>query len=210
MVSLKSRALVTYRQYTLTTRQTFIRCSEFWFKNRTRKQFMEAVLYEMLDLYLTLRAEEEISDNLNIYLLEAATTYLNRCFGTNLAINNNNSKQKNVDESDVERILESVANDRKMSTKKARMEGLKVTPEIRVLSKKLKGNSREFKCVKKCGVACYCPPQMKFREHFFGANIYAIYTVEENKVKCILCQEEMPKGTMDTHLDNNCPIFRPF
>lgn len=41
---LKSRAVIAYEQTTYSTKHTYIRCSKSWFKNRNRKQFVEAVL----------------------------------------------------------------------------------------------------------------------------------------------------------------------
>lgn len=41
---LKSQAAISYEQRTFATKQTYIRFSKAWFKNRTRKNFVEAVL----------------------------------------------------------------------------------------------------------------------------------------------------------------------
>lgn len=41
---LKSRAVIAYERSTYSTKQTYIRCSKTWFKNRNRKQFVEAIL----------------------------------------------------------------------------------------------------------------------------------------------------------------------
>lgn len=41
---LKSRAAVSYEQRSYAVKQTYIRFSKAWFKNRTRKNFVEAVL----------------------------------------------------------------------------------------------------------------------------------------------------------------------
>lgn len=41
---LRSRAVIAYEQTTYSTKQTYIRCSKTWFKNRNRQHFVEAVL----------------------------------------------------------------------------------------------------------------------------------------------------------------------
>lgn len=41
---LKSRGVIAYEQTTYSTKQTFIRCSKAWFKNRNRQHFVEALL----------------------------------------------------------------------------------------------------------------------------------------------------------------------
>lgn len=41
---MKSRAAVSYEQRTYSNKQIYIRFSKVWFGNRTRKQFVEAVL----------------------------------------------------------------------------------------------------------------------------------------------------------------------
>lgn len=39
-----SHAIVTYEVRTMSTRQTYIRCSKTLFRNRSRQQFVEAIL----------------------------------------------------------------------------------------------------------------------------------------------------------------------
>lgn len=41
---LKSRACISYEQITYSTKQTYLRCSKAWFKNRNRQHFVEAIL----------------------------------------------------------------------------------------------------------------------------------------------------------------------
>lgn len=158
----------------------------------------------MLDLFLRMNTDRE-DDNLKVYLLDCAFNYLNKRFGTSLIINNNYTKH-NADHSDVKEILDTIAKERKRSSKKALIEGFKNTPNMRVLTKKLSGNSDQFKCTKGC-TTCYCEPQMVFRKCFYGANIYAAFTVDE--VKCLLCEKEIGQRSLNAHLDNDCNLFKP-
>lgn len=164
--------------------------------------------YEMLDLFSNMNSTYRDDDNLKIYLLECAFSYLNRRFGTTLSINNNYATSHNNDASDVQQILDSIANERKRSGKKALIDGFKSTPHMRILTRKLVGSSDQFKCTKNCMI-CYCQPQMVFRKRFYGANIYAINSISDDEVKCLLCEKEMKQDTLDTHLDNGCIVFKP-
>lgn len=164
----------------------------------------------MLDLYLSVNTSvlpiRKKNDGLNMYLLECAFRYLNQRFGTDLKINKNYTKDAN--HSDVDQILDSIASQRKISKKKASIDGFKASASMEILTKKLVGNSKDYKCTKDCIGVCYCGPQALFRHRFYGANIYAIFTSNEN-VKCLLCEKEMKPETMDAHLDNNCFVFQP-
>lgn len=52
--SLKSRAAVTYEQRTHAAKQTYMRFSKAWFKNRTRKNFVEAILVRIFGILMVL------------------------------------------------------------------------------------------------------------------------------------------------------------
>lgn len=164
----------------------------------------------MLDLYLSVNTSvtpvEKKVDGLHIHLLECAFAYLKGRFGISLTINNN--YDLGADDSDVKEILATLAVARKISKKRALIEGFKATPKMKILTRKLVGDSSDFKCKKNCGITCYCGPQQMFRHRFFGANIYAIFS-DGDYVKCILCEKELEPSTIDAHLDNDCYVFKP-
>lgn len=164
----------------------------------------------MLDLYLSVNTSvmsvEKKIDGLHIHLLECAFAYLKVRFGISLTINNN--YDMDADDSDVREILASLAVTRKISEKKALIEGFKATPKMKILTRKLVGDSSNFKCRQNCGIICCCVPQQMFRHRFFGANIYAICS-DGDHVKCILCEKKMKPHTIDAHLENDCYVFKP-
>lgn len=49
---LECRAAVTYKITSYASTQTFIRCSKLWFKHRTRKQLVEAILVSLLNVVI--------------------------------------------------------------------------------------------------------------------------------------------------------------
>lgn len=155
---------------------------------------------------LTVNSEEN-NDDLHVYLLEAAFSYFNQCFKTSLRVNYN-YKGHDSGDSEVEKILNAVALERKITSKKVSMAIFKFTPDMKVLTKRHLGNSRELKCPPEHGAICYCGPQRMFRHRFFGSNIYAIFAVKE-KVKCFLCDEEIEAATLHAHFQNDCYIFNP-
>ncbi|XP_055317136.1 uncharacterized protein LOC129576301 [Sitodiplosis mosellana] len=203
--TLKSRAAVTYQQNTFANKQVYIRCSKPYLKDYRRKQFMEVILYEMLCLYMNISTVDKMPDGLQMHLLKGAIDYLNHCFETDLKINNNYGKDNNT--SDVKEILNYVAAERRVGDKKPLIDGFKATPGMQILTRKLFGNSEDFECKQNCGL-CYCEPAIKFRQHFNGVNIYAIYPVRED-VKCLLCEKEVARGSMEDHLDCDCFVFKP-
>lgn len=158
----------------------------------------------MTDLLLSVNAEEK-NDDLHVCMFEYAINYFNNHFGTNLRINFN-YKGQNSGDAEVQQILDVVAGQRRMSCKKATMEGFKAEPVMRILTRRLTGNSRGIKCTH--GAIWYCESQMIFRQRFYGSNIYAIFAVED-PVKCFLCEQEMKKGTLNAHFENDCGIFNP-
>lgn len=153
----------------------------------------------MLDLWLS-SGSEGMNDDMHVYLLEAAIKYFNSRFGTNLKVNYN-YQQHDLRDADVERILDVIAVERKISSKKASMACFKV------INKRHLGSIRELKCPPEHGLVCHCPPQRMFRDRFYGANIYAIFAVED-KVKCFLCDKERDCGNLNAHFQNEC-IFNP-
>lgn len=164
--------------------------------------------YEAIDLYLSLNAEEN-DDDMHVYLLEAAISYLNQHFKTNLRVNYNYRAQECLDDAaEIEKVLDRTARERTVSSQKASMAAFKMAPIMKVLTHRHHGNSRELKCPKEHGPICYCPPQLVFRARFFGSNIYAIFTVPE-KVKCFLCDKEIEAGTFGAHFEKHCQIFNP-
>lgn len=148
---------------------------------------------------------EKLPDGLQMHLLKGAIDYLNHCFETSLKINNNYAKDNN--NSDVKGILNYVAAERRIGDKKPLIDGFKATPGMQILTRKLFGKSEDFECKQNCGL-CYCEPAIKFRQRFLGSNIYAIYPIRED-VKCILCEKEVARGSMEKHLDDDCFVFKP-
>lgn len=164
--------------------------------------------YEAIDLYLSINAKET-NDDMHVYLLEAAFVYFNERFKTNLKVNYNYKAQECSDDAaEIDKILSKLAIERTTSSKKAAMSNFKIRSIMKVLNNRHHGNSGKLKCPKEHGPICYCPPQLEFRARFFGSNIYAIFATEE-KVKCILCNEEIGSGPLNTHFQNNCEIFNP-
>lgn len=163
----------------------------------------------MLDLYLSVNTSvlpiEKKNDGLHSYLLECAFRYLNERFGTDLKINQN--YDQNTNDADVKEILNSLATQRKISEKKALIDGFKALPTMKIMNKKLSINRKNIKCQNNCNLMCHCGPQTHFRQRFYGANIYAIFHINE-EVKCILCEKEMKPDEMNAHLDNDCFIFK--
>lgn len=49
---LKTRAAISYEQRTIAAKQTYICFSKSWFKNRSRKDFVEAVLVRLIPTQL--------------------------------------------------------------------------------------------------------------------------------------------------------------
>lgn len=79
---------------------------------------------------------------------------------------------------------------------------------MKILTKKLtKGKSDDYKCKPNCAHGCYCKPNV-YRQCFLSSNIMAIYAVKDD-TKCLLCETEVPRGTMKEHLDCDCPVFEP-
>lgn len=159
----------------------------------------------MLCLYMNVSSSEKIEDGLQMHLLKGAIEYLNHCFETNLKINNNYTNNNN--NTDVKEILNTLAAERKVTEKKPLIDGFKATPGMQILTRKLFGNSQDYECKRNCGL-CYCEPMLKFRQRFLGANIYAIYPVSDD-VKCLLCEKEVTRGTMEDHFDYDCSVFKP-
>ncbi|XP_031632713.1 uncharacterized protein LOC116346675 [Contarinia nasturtii] len=200
--TLKSRAAFLYEQVTFTKRQLYMRCSKIWMKNYTRKQFIEVILYEMLDLYLRKTASQK-NTVLHVHLLQGAFRYLNRRFGMDLKINNNfNNKDPN--NADIREILKNTSAVRRNSLKKPLIAGFKVAPYMKFENTQLVINSnlhdknmhlddREL--------------QALFWTRFKGANIYAIFHDSDN-MSCLLCQKEIGLGTLEAHLDSDCYVFK--
>lgn len=146
---------------------------------------------------------------MHVFLLEAAFSYLNETFKSNLKVNYNYRAQQLADEvTEVDAILRALAVERTItSTKTSHFRKL---PAMKVLTTRRTGNSRELKCPPEHGIVCYCGSQMEFRRRFFGANIYAIFAIEE-QVKCLACNEEFDRSTFELrdHFQNVCETFNP-
>lgn len=160
----------------------------------------------MTDLLLSVNSDEN-DDDIHVFLLEAAFSYFNNKFKTNLRVNYN-YKDNDSSDGEVEKILNSVARERKISSKKASYVHFRKPPVMKVLTKKHFGRSQGVKCPPEHGVICYCPSQLKFRERFQGSNIYAIYTIEK-EVKCFLCDEKVDGAKLQAHFQKECYIFNP-
>lgn len=142
---------------------------------------------------------------MHVYLLEAAISYFNKGFKTNLKVNYNYNYKPHDDAAEIDKIMGVLAVERGISSKKASMPTFKMPPTMKVLTNRQHGNSQKLKCPKEHGLTCFRPP---FRARFFGSNIYAIFTVKE-KVKCFVCDKEIDFGTLDAHFQNNCRVFNP-
>ena len=71
------------------------------------------------------------------------------------------------------------------------------------------GNKEAVKCDQNCGSFCYgngCRAAAALRHRYFGANIYFIYEVDEPK--CFLCDEEITRGGLNNHFDQDCQVFK--
>lgn len=147
---------------------------------------------------------------MHVYLLEAANNYFNHAFKTDLKVNYNYKAQESSgDAAEIGKILDALATERTISSKKALMPAFKMTPIMKVLTNRHHGNSRKLKCPEEHGPICHsCPAQLAFRARFYGSNIYAIFAVEET-VKCFLCDKEIELGTLNVHFQNDCKIFNP-
>ncbi|XP_055313051.1 uncharacterized protein LOC129574707 [Sitodiplosis mosellana] len=209
---LKSRAAVTYEKTSYSSKQIFIRCSKLWFKHRTRKQLVEAILYEMIQLYIDINdyyGEKKENPDLDVYLLAAAIEYFNRRFKTNLILNNNHKRDADND-SDVTEMLASIAKDSKISQKIPTYDSYKMASDIQVLTNKVIGNKDAVKCGQSCGGFCYtsgCSSAVALRHRYIGSNIYFIF--ELDGPKCFLCDEEITQGGLNNHFDQICPVFKP-
>ncbi|XP_037033436.1 uncharacterized protein LOC119072352 [Bradysia coprophila] len=209
--TLSSRAIIAYEQSTYATRQTYIRCSKAWFRNRNRQQFVEAILYELIHLYVKKRgaeAGEETSPDLMAYVIYGGLDYFNVKYEMNLVLNQNH-KSGNVDDTEVVReTLKSTLRERKASTGK--IPQFTLGPEAKLLSRRITGNKNAVKCDADngCGGFCYgsgCPAAAALRQRYLGSNIYFLFTVER-PLECFLC-ENKGKGTLNAHFNKDCKAF---
>lgn len=190
---LRSRAVIAYEQITSSTKQTFIRCSKDWFKNRSRRRFVEALLYELIQLYIQARGDDS-SPDLVAYALVAGIKYFNIRFGTNLILNYN-YKPLN-DDTDVKEILASIVDERTSSTGK--IGDFTFAPEVKLLTERIVGNPESVECNYEggCGALCYatkCPSAVALRKWYFGSNIYFIFTIDQPQ--CFLCEKAIRNST---------------
>lgn len=146
-------------------------------------------------------AEHSENPHLVEYLLEAAMNYFNKRFETNHTLNNN--YKPDSDDTDVQEILASIANERMDSNGDSKM-----VPSVKLLTKKVAGNKVAVMCAENCGGFCYangCRSAAALRERFYGSNIYFIFTVDGPQ--CFLCEKEIRGGTSGVHFDKDCKVF---
>lgn len=164
--------------------------------------------YELIQLYVQKSksaAEHEENPHLVVYLLEAAMYYFNERFETNLILNNN--YKPDSDDTDVQEILASIANER-ANERMGLNAGLKMAPNVKLLTKKVAGNKDVVKCSEGCGSFCYgngCRSAAALRERFYGANIYFIFALDG--LQCFLCEKEISGGTLGAHFNKDCKVF---
>lgn len=164
--------------------------------------------YELIQLYIQRRgsdARKESCPDLLAYLVTSGMNYFNARYETNLVVNNNYKPHKDTD---VEKLLTSIVNERTPLTGKIR--NFTMAPKVKLLTERIAGNPDAVKCENEggCGGFCYtnnCPAAVALRQRYLGSNIYFLFTIDRSE--CFLCEKAIERGNLNAHFNKECKAF---